>query len=259
MTLFDRILYINLSKRTNRKEHLLSQLKKINYNGSVERINAIDGSLLKLNLIPNSYFTNKALEDSVNTNLSVGSYMTKGALGCALSHKIAYENILFGEGQYVLILEDDIFFVDDFNERLQILSNNIKKEDFDILYLGYSSNGIYINNEFYDNPSYVYGTFAYIVNKKAAKYLLEIFPLNYQLDSEIPRCFNQLNVLTVKSNNKLILSDLSHIDDNFPSDIQKREFELTENFDSIVINNFKNIYLIIIIIILFYIFYFITI
>ena len=49
--MFTKIYYVNLDRRPDRKENVISELKKINYNGKVERISAIDGTLFDIKYI----------------------------------------------------------------------------------------------------------------------------------------------------------------------------------------------------------------
>ena len=72
--------YINLEKRKDRKDHVENQLNKIGI--KAERFNAIE--------LPNG----------------------NGALGCSMSHLKCIENAKKNEWDHVLIVEDDITFLD---------------------------------------------------------------------------------------------------------------------------------------------------
>ena len=115
--MFSKIIYINLDRRPDRNENVINQLKNINYNGNLERFSAIDSKKLDINLMPNNIFTKKAIDDANDTTGKLYNVMTKGAIGCTLSHKLIYEKILYGEDEYVLILEDDITFDDNFTKK----------------------------------------------------------------------------------------------------------------------------------------------
>ncbi len=88
--------YINLEHRTDRKEHVEKELKKIGVNAT--RFNAIK--------------------------------MMDGAIGCSMSHLKILENAKKNKLDHVLILEDDIMFLDcelfktQINKFLKIHGNN---------------------------------------------------------------------------------------------------------------------------------------
>lgn len=217
--MFKKIYYINLDHRKDRKDNVDSQLKKINFSGPVERINAAYGKNLDLDLIPSNLFTKEAIADTTNKKLiNNTSKMTKGGMGVSLSQRWIYEKVLCGDDDYVLILEDDITVVDNFMEKLENKLKNIK--EFDILYLGYHIKFDTKVDEHYDIPEKIWGLFGYIINKKAAKNLIELFPLTQQIDTEFPKAFKNLKVVALKKDERLILSPVSEDQSQFTSDIQ---------------------------------------
>ena len=232
--MFTKILYINLDRRNDRKEHIEKELNKINWTGSVERISAVDGRKLdKSNL--NKLLDNNAINQFMDTSdrqFAPGSYMSKGAAGCALSHRKCWETIYNGNDERVLILEDDIRFDDNFNEKLKIYLEKVP--DYDILYIGFHETWESIQyNEILQTPGrVVFGLFGYIVNKRIAKKLLDMFPIHGQIDSEIAKIYNDIKVYHVNENLRIIYSDHS-FNNSLGTDIQ-----LIEKFSHI--NNEKN-------------------
>jgi len=218
--MFKKIYYINLEHREDRRNNVEDQLAKINFDGPIERINAAYGKNLNLEIIPSNLFTREAIESCTNKkDITNTSSMTKGGMGISLSQKWIYEKVLCGLEDYALILEDDITLPNDFIPKVIDKINSIN-ENFDILYLGYH---VKMNNKIgslVDYPSKIWGLFGYIINKKAAKSIIEIFPLNKQIDTEIPRAFANLKVLALKENERLITSPSSEESVQFGSDIQ---------------------------------------
>ena len=222
--MFSKILYINLDHRQDRNQNVIEQLDKANINSvnyEIERLPGVNSKTLDLNTLSRKLFTEQAIDSAVNKK---GMYttMTFGAIGCALAHRNAYLSVLNStKHDKTLILEDDITISEDFLNKLDIYKNLIP--DFDILWLGYhNKNNKKKVNEICDIPGdKLYGTFGYIINKKAAKKLLSIFPLTLQIDSEIPKIFSDLKVYALNENNRLITSPTSQ-DENtkFPTDIQ---------------------------------------
>jgi GR25 family glycosyltransferase involved in LPS biosynthesis len=219
--MFTKILYINLDRRNDRKEYMEKELKKINWSGSVERISAVDGKTLLRDDLYNLLDENAISEfmDTSDRQFDPGSYMSKGAAGCALSHRKCWENILKGDDEKVLILEDDIQFDEKFNEKLK---NYIPKiPDYDILYIGFhEARESTQYNDILKKPGYVvFGLFGYIVNKRISKKLLDMFPIRGQIDSEINKIYNDINVYHINEDLRIIYSDHSH-NNSLGTDIQ---------------------------------------
>jgi GR25 family glycosyltransferase involved in LPS biosynthesis len=233
--MFTKILYINLDRRNDRKEHIETQLKKINWNGKVERVSAFDGRKLSdkdlINLLDK-----EAINEFIDTNdrtFAPGSYMSKGAAGCALSHRKCWENILYNDDKKVLILEDDIFFDDNFNDKLK--DYLLQVPDYDLLYIGFhEARGSQQYNNILKKPeNVVFGLFGYIIDKKIAKTLLDMYPIRSQIDSEILKIYNNIKVYHLNENLRIIHSDHSYYN-NFGTDIQ-----YIEKFNNIKENNIK--------------------
>jgi GR25 family glycosyltransferase involved in LPS biosynthesis len=219
--MFSKILYINLDRRPDRKENVESQLKDIRYKGPVERISAIDAKKLDFNIIPKTFITPDGIKTATSKETPVYTYLTKGGIGCAFSHKRVFEQILYGQDEYVLILEDDIWFDKQFSEKLTKALEKIP--DYDILWLGYHTKSNVRSLDDFDVPDKLYGLFGYIINKKAASKLLDIFPITWQIDSEIPKMFPSLRVYALKEQDRIVFSEPSQVSYAFGTDIQHRE------------------------------------
>ena len=99
---FDKVIVINLDRRTDRMEKLIPQLEKLDI--QYKRFSAVDAKKLDI--------------DPIVAGLQ--------------SHIQVMKQIA---GQRVLILEDDALFVDDFNEKFEKVMQTLP-EDWDIFYLG---------------------------------------------------------------------------------------------------------------------------
>ena len=99
---FDKVIVINLDRRTDRMEKLAPQLEKLDI--QYKRFSAVDAKKLDI--------------DPVVAGLR--------------SHLQVMKQIV---GQRVLILEDDAQFVEDFNEKFEKVMQTLP-EDWDIFYLG---------------------------------------------------------------------------------------------------------------------------
>jgi GR25 family glycosyltransferase involved in LPS biosynthesis len=246
--MFTKILYINLERRPDRDIHIKEQLKKINWNGPVERIEAVDGkntdmTTIKYLLSDNAY--NSAI-DTTPRKFRPGNYMTKGAVGCALSHRKAWLNVLNNNDDKVLILEDDIYFDNNFTEKISEYLESAP--DYDILYLGfhhtYTNNSIKINDDYNIPNSIVFGLYGYIIDKRIVSTLLGMFPINKQIDSEIFKIYNEVKVYHLDKHKCIIYSEDSLIN-SLGTDIQ-----LIEGFTNITKRKSKNILLFLLLFIL---------
>jgi GR25 family glycosyltransferase involved in LPS biosynthesis len=212
--MISRILYINLNKRPDRNEHTLQEINNSDiskYKIEIERVEGIDGSIANLDDYK-SLFTENALNQAKDTRprqFEHGFYMTKGAVGCALSHHKVYQKILSGNDDYVLVLEDDINIdknvIEEYNQLLPYIP------EFDILYLGYhyANKTEKINEYISQVHGTVYGCFAMVINKKCVEKLINLFPINQQIDSELAKFNSHSKVYYL--NKQIIKSAPSHV------------------------------------------------
>jgi GR25 family glycosyltransferase involved in LPS biosynthesis len=121
--MIDKTYIINLARRPDKREHMNMQIDKLKTQGiniNHTFFNGIDGndsenlSKYKFN-IPNWFDPNS------------GKAMTNGEVGCALSHYLIWCDIVenvknknLSENCHVLILEDDIIFIDNFLAKLKL-------------------------------------------------------------------------------------------------------------------------------------------
>ena len=136
--------------------------------------------------------------------------LTRGSIGCALSHINIWESIVtkyqHDDDEYAntffLILEDDIYITHGFDKKLKHYMKELPK-DFDIIYLGTQYYVKYQHVEIQSRKEEEgesilqlqflkkilhdhYGTFSYMVSYNGAKKLLaNVYPLRQQIDSYI--------------------------------------------------------------------------
>jgi len=152
----DAIIYINLDHRTDRNEHVLEEIKKI------------DPSLSK---------THRLSAECVPEN---------GALGCSLSHIRALTMCLeHPEWKHCLILEDDFTFTaPSFESNYQIVELILSCESFDMLLLAYGHDDFIKHSTQSPHIHRVHSsqtTSGYIVHRNYIPTLLK----NYQESSHI--------------------------------------------------------------------------
>ncbi len=156
---FDKIFYINLDERTERKLHIENQLKRFNI--VAERFPAIQLTIEQNEIMKNEGCTFKNDERSEYSRF---------AKSCALSHlNIILKSKLMGY-KNVLILEDDVVFSDTILDDLSKTLEDLKKQPkWDMFYLGcnpfaykkitdnlgmslgsYAAHAYAVNSNFYD-------------------------------------------------------------------------------------------------------------
>ncbi len=130
--LFEKVYIISLPSRKDRRIKLKTQLKQINLN-NVEWFDGIDGQNIPQDLI-NKYDI-KPLKEFIDP--SSGRAITKGEMGCAISHYLLWEKALseINDNQNILILEDDIIFHSNFDQECINLENSLKDQDWDMCYI----------------------------------------------------------------------------------------------------------------------------
>lgn len=185
------IFIINLKRNGDKKQHMIKQLEKTNY--SYTFFDAVDGELLNNNDI--EYNACSKYRDPYSSKS-----LTRGEIGCALSHYSVWKKIVDLEINRAIILEDDVEISDEFDTKINNILNGLSNNPYDVLYLGRKKvkPDVDILNDDVIYPGYSYWTCAYIVTlegaKKlvASKYLENIIPV----DEFIPIMFNQSPLLS---------------------------------------------------------------
>jgi glycosyl transferase, family 25 len=98
------IFVISMRSSENRRKNIANQFEKRNI--VFEWFDAIEGKKLNDNDL-------NALVDVEAVNKSP-EWLTKGAIGCALSHYYVYKQIVERDLPYAVVLEDDVVISDDF-------------------------------------------------------------------------------------------------------------------------------------------------
>ena len=117
---FEKVFYINLKRDTLRNEHMISQFNKFGIT-NFERIDAV-----ALNKLPSP--------DKYRNFIKNGPKYLLGQLSCRASHLKCIQKAKDQKYSKVLILEDDVVFLENPN---QLLAQNYTiLNDWDMLYFG---------------------------------------------------------------------------------------------------------------------------
>ncbi|XP_044938449.1 inactive glycosyltransferase 25 family member 3 isoform X6 [Mustela putorius furo] len=191
---FDEVFVISLARRPDRRERMLSSLWEMEISGRV--VEAVDG---------------RTLNSSIMRNLGVdllpgyqdpysGRTLTKGEVGCFLSHYSIWEEVAARGLAQVLVFEDDVRFESNFRGRLERLMEEVEAEKlpWDLIYLGRKQ----VNPEeeaaverlpHLVVAGYSYWTLAYVLSLAGARKLLASQPLRRMLpvDEFLPIMFDR--------------------------------------------------------------------
>ncbi|KAM9307046.1 procollagen galactosyltransferase 2 [Pholidichthys leucotaenia] len=179
---FDEIFLINLRRRPDRLQRMLLSLNELEID--VKVVDAVDGNalnssdikLLGVDLLPGFY-------DPFS-----GRTLTKGEVGCFLSHYYIWKEMVDMQMDKALIFEDDVRFAANFKRRvLRLMEEVLQAElDWDIIYLGRKQvkRG---QEEPVDGvrnlvvADYSYWTLSYAVSLQGAQKLVNAEPLSKML------------------------------------------------------------------------------
>ncbi|XP_053776026.1 inactive glycosyltransferase 25 family member 3 isoform X2 [Desmodus rotundus] len=191
---FDEVFVISLARRPDRRERMLSSLWEMEISGQV--VDAVDGRTL-----------NSSIMRSLGVDLLPGYQdpysgrtLTKGEVGCFLSHYSIWEEVVARGLARVVVFEDDVRFQSNFKGRLERLMEEVEAEKlpWDLIYLGRKQVNPEEEVAVQGLPGlvvagYSYWTLAYVLSLAGARKLLASQPLHRMLpvDEFLPIMFDQ--------------------------------------------------------------------
>ena len=221
------IYLINMPKNIDRLKNF--EQSYANSDMSFKKFNVFPAIIGKeLNII--DYVSPKAYTQlliSEKTGTRMHHYdLTRGAVGCYLSHLSIYKKIIENNLNYGIILEDDAIIANDFYKRL-LHGLNVVPKDWDIFLLGVICLKCDIGKE-YINIERFWGTHGYIINNQSAKKLIEYLdkPLSKQIDADMSLLIKK-GIINVYAINPIIVAQ----DNKFGSDIQMAVTDSAEAFN----------------------------
>jgi len=142
------VLYINLDERTDRKDQVEAELKKVGFT-SYTRFPAVR--------------------------------MPRGEMGCSISHIECITMARDAGWEYVVVFEDDVVFTDPelFTRQLEGFLD-AHGDDWDFLFLGGNNTGPYTEDEYCVKISRCQTSFAYIVKRHYYDTLIECIQSNIE-------------------------------------------------------------------------------
>lgn len=200
-TFFDKIFYINLQKDTERNEHMIAQFKEF----GIKNYDRIEG--VTYDSIPEKKYWRNFIKDDTRYVLN--------SLGCRDSNIEAIRIAKERGYKRILILEDDIIFLQDPSKLLEM--NRMTIEIADMFYFG----GLI-------EPHYrgqVVGSYAYAITDKMYDDILEMaIPSGMEIDNFYAKIIQHMsynynlrgmyNIMMLHPFNSIVVSD------NFKSNIR---------------------------------------
>lgn len=192
------VFLINLASKKERLDNFIDAYKRTDlYNvKNFERVSAVNGRELKLE----TYVSERGLRD-IDMIEQRGyrikhNQLTRGAVGCYMSHMNVYKAIRDRPEPFGVIFEDDVKFAHrDIYKRLRVVMAKVP-DDWDMLLLGCVCHVCKTHTD-YKELDHFFLLHAYVVRKSGAARILdeiEFMPIRQQIDSELS---------VMASNNKL--------------------------------------------------------
>ncbi|XP_067846831.1 procollagen galactosyltransferase 2-like [Heptranchias perlo] len=192
---FDEIFMINLKRRTDRRERMLRTLYEQDI--EVKVVDAVDGKALNTSHL-------KALNIEMLPGYHdpySGRILTRGEIGCFLSHYYIWKEVVDQGLEKVLVLEDDNRFEPHFRKKITKLMEDIEENqlDWDLIYIGRKRMQVQQPEKSVPGimnlveADYSYWTLAYIISQQGAKKLLAAEPFGKMLpvDEFLPIMYNK--------------------------------------------------------------------
>lgn len=149
---WDNIFIINLKKRDDRKNNMIEKLNKL----GIKKFKFIDGIDGQDSNIIDKFNSNK--------KKNISKIITAGHFACLLSHIKAIRLAKKLGYSFIMILEDDVIFCDNFIQQLGMI--NIP--EYDMLYLGgiIGQKKLFFNKWIKIKSAEVMGAYSYILSSK---------------------------------------------------------------------------------------------
>ncbi|KAI5620915.1 procollagen galactosyltransferase 1-like, partial [Silurus asotus] len=192
---FDEVFMINLQRRTDRRVRMLRALRLQGIDCKI--VPAVDGKAMNVSEIHSmGIHMLPGYSDPYH-----GRPLTKGELGCFLSHYNIWKEIAERGLKTSLVIEDDLRFEIFFKRRLKNLMSEVEREglDWDLIYIGRKRMQVDHPEKAVPNihnlveADYSYWTLGYMMSLQGAKKLLKAEPLKKMLpvDEFLPVMFNK--------------------------------------------------------------------
>lgn len=180
---------INLEKNTERLEHINTMYDASDLKDQpLIRVDAVKGRDIDVLsfLTPRAYTSLLAIEQTGQRFYHAD--LTRGAVGCYLSHLKVYDMIMASDKEYGIVFEDDVHIDPDVYASHIKNSIDIIPGNWDIILLGCLPKDV-ITHDTCRKMLYFWGTWAYIINRKGIMCMQKYanVPISYQIDTSMSK------------------------------------------------------------------------
>uniref|UniRef100_A0A4W3JZS1 Collagen beta(1-O)galactosyltransferase 2a n=1 Tax=Callorhinchus milii TaxID=7868 RepID=A0A4W3JZS1_CALMI len=192
---FDEIFLINLKRRQDRRDRMLRTLEAQEID--VKVVDAVDGKALNTSHL-------KALNIEMLPGYQdpySGRILTRGEIGCFLSHYYIWKEMVDRDLKQSLVLEDDVRFEPQFRKKIMKLMADVEDNqlDWDLIYIGRKRMQVERPEKSVPGvknlveADYSYWTLGYIISLQGSKKLLAAEPFGKMLpvDEFLPIMYNK--------------------------------------------------------------------
>ncbi|KAJ8357356.1 hypothetical protein SKAU_G00201500 [Synaphobranchus kaupii] len=192
---FDQIFLINLKRRLDRRQRMLHSLEVLGIEATLTE--AVDGKALNTSqLLALGIEMLPGYQDPYS-----GRVLTRGEIGCFLSHHYIWTQVVERGLQRILVVEDDVRFEPRFKSRLMTIMENVEQVelDWDLIYVGRKRLQVKNREQAVEGVSnlvvadYSYWTLGYVLSLQGARKLVGARPFGKMLpvDEFLPVMFNK--------------------------------------------------------------------
>ncbi|XP_060132531.1 procollagen galactosyltransferase 2 isoform X2 [Zootoca vivipara] len=192
---FDEIFMINLKRRKDRRDRMLRTLYEQEI--AVKLVEAVDGKALNatqlkalnIDMLP-------GYQDPYSSRV-----LTRGEIGCFLSHYYIWKEVQDKELDKILVIEDDVRFEHQFKKKLTKLMDDIERAqlDWELIYIGRKRMQVERPEKAVPNvmnlveADYSYWTLGYAISLQGARKLIGAEPFSKMLpvDEFLPIMYNK--------------------------------------------------------------------
>jgi len=223
---FDRYV-INMEKNKDRLEEITN---RYNQTDLAEipfiRFEAVNGKDIDVKPFVTESVYNGIMQLDKTHERRTYKQLTRGMIGCYLSHLEIYKKIQQSTKPYALILEDDAFFTEN-NIYTSAIRNAFEyiPPDWDIIMLGrmtFDPSHVVVDHETYLELRKFWGTYGYLISKAGVNKMLQYgaLPIDDQIDAIMCKLQNDqiLNIYAPKT-------EYIKMNSKFGSDVQQEILE----------------------------------
>jgi GR25 family glycosyltransferase involved in LPS biosynthesis len=212
---------INLDKNIERLTSFMESYTSSDLNViPIERFVAINGKQIDISQYVSDTAYKQILHAESNGYRMRHYELTRGAVGCFLSHASLFNRLLKDpKHSYYLIFEDDAKVPPKCLDSIKIYIENAP-EDWDILLFGVLRKVITARNSVLDKVRVWWGLFGYAINKRGAKKVIDYLNQNNKIDKQVDSMLSLMIIegkLNVYSTREQIIN---HNPNNTATDIQ---------------------------------------